>query len=118
MTAVGGNLTGTIQTKTAVRNAIGESIPVWTDKHTLTGFLDLSSGASGGSAGYVHFNAKIEESTHIFICDYQKLDVKAEESRMLINGEIYDIQLIDNPMHLNYQLEIYLKFVGGQNGSA
>lgn len=37
---------------------------------------------------------------------------------MLINGEIYDIQLIDNPMHLNYQLEIYLKYVGGQNGSA
>lgn len=118
MTAVGGNLTGTIQTKTTVRNGIGESIPVWTDVQTLTGFLDLSSGASGGSAGYAHFNAKIEESTHIFICDYQKLDVKAEESRMLINGEIYDIQLIDNPMHLNYQLEIYLKFVGGQNGSA
>ena len=118
MTAIGGNLTGTIQTKTTVGNTIGEKVPAWSDKYKLTGFLDLSSSASGGSAGYTHFNAKIEESTHIFICDYQEISVKAEESRMLINGEIYDIQLIDNPMHLNYQLEIYLKFVGGQNGSA
>jgi len=118
MTAVDGNLTGIIQTKTTFRNTIGEEVPVWTDVKELTGFLDLSSGASGGSAGYAHFNAKIEESTHIFICDYVKLSVKAEESRMLINGEAYDILLIDNPMHLNYQLEIYLKYTGGQNGSA
>ena len=118
MTEIGGNLTGTIQTKTTVRNPIGEKVPVWTDKYVLTGFLDLSYSASGGSAGYTHFNAKIEESTHIFICDYQELDVKAEASRMLINGEIYDIQLIDNPMNLNIQLEIYLKYTGGQNGSA
>jgi len=118
MTEIGGNLTGIIQTKTTVRNAIGESVPAWSDKYELTGFLDLSSSASGGSAGYTHFNAKIEESTHIFICDYVKLSVKAEESRMMINGEIYDIQLIDNPMNMNIQLEIYLKYVGGQNGSA
>ncbi len=118
MKKIGGNLTGIIQQKTTVKNQINESVPVWTDKHRLTGFLDLSSSASGGSSGYTHFNAKIEESTHIFICDYVPLSVTAENSRMLINGETYDIQLIDNPMNLNYQLEIYLKYVGGQNGTA
>ena len=50
------------------------------------------------------------------MCDYVELDAKitAENARAIINGKTYDITLIDNPMELNQQLEIYLKYTGGQ----
>ena len=42
--------------------------------------------------------------------------IQAENSRMTINGKVYDILLIDNPMEMGSgsQLEIYLKYTGGQ----
>ena len=78
----------------------------------ITGYLDLSTGDSK----YTTYNAKIQESTHVFLADYKKLDsrIKAENSRMWINGKVYDIMVIDDPMELNEQLEIYLKYTGGQ----
>lgn len=111
MVSIGGNLVGQLQTKTTIKNEIGESISTWKTRHSLTGFLDYSSGDSK----YLVYNAKVQESTHVFVCDYVPLDgdIKAENSRMTVNGKVYDILLIDNPMELNYQLEIYLKFTGG-----
>ena len=78
----------------------------------ITGYLDLSTGDSK----YTTYNAKIQESTHVFLADYKKLDsrIKAENSRMGINGKVYDIMVIDDPMELHEQLEIYLKYTGGQ----
>ena len=77
----------------------------------MTGFLDYSSGDSK----YQVFSAKVQESTHVFVCDYVSIDndIRAENSRLTVNGKVYDVLLIDNPMELNYQLEIYLKFTGG-----
>lgn len=111
MVGIGGNLIGKLQTKTTTKNAIGESISTWETRHNLTGFLDLSSGDSK----YLVYSAKVQESTHVFVCDYVPLDgdIKAENSRMTVKGKVYDVMLIDNPMELNYQLEIYLKFTGG-----
>ena len=111
MVHIGGNVMGQLQTKTTIKNEIGESISTWKTRHNLTGFLDYSSGDSK----YLVYNAKVQESTHVFVCDYVPLDgdIKAENSRMTVNGKVYDILLIDNPMELNYQLEIYLKFTGG-----
>lgn len=109
---IGGNLTGQLQLKSGTeKNAIGEVVPAWTTIHNLTGFLDLSAGDSKR----VTYDAKIQESTHIFICDYVALDsrIKAENSRMIVNGKKYDVMLIDNPMELNKHLEIYLKYTGG-----
>jgi hypothetical protein len=42
--------------------------------------------------------------------------VWTENSRMIIDGEAYDIMLIDNPMRLKdgSQWEIFLKYTGGQ----
>ena len=39
-----------------------------------------------------------------------------EDVRMIINGNRYDIMLIDNPMEMGSgsQLEFYLRFTGGQ----
>ena len=109
---IGGNTNGTIQLKSAVKNAIGESAPAWEDVQTLVGWLDLMSGDSK----YTTYNTKLKESTHVFVGDYQEIDqrVKEDNSRMKINGQIYDITLIDNPMGLNQQIEIYLTYTGGQ----
>ena len=114
MRGIGGNITATIQTSTTTKNAIGESVSTWADVQTLRGWLDLSS----GSTNYTTYLAKIQDSTHIFICDYVTLDnrISAETARMKINGKIYDITFIDNPMEMQggSQLEIYLKYTGGQ----
>ena len=110
---IGGNVTATIQAYSDVTtNAIGESVPNWQNVQTLLGWLDLSSGESR----YNTYNAKVQESTHIFLCDYVPLhaSIKAEQSRMLIGGRMYDILLIDNPMEMNQHYEIYLKYTGGQ----
>lgn len=109
---IGGNIQAIIQTRETQENAIGEQVKTWKDAVTLKGFLDLS----GGNAHYQTFNAKIQESTHIFICDFVPLpdSITAENSRMIIRNKIYQITLIDNPMELNKHLEIYLKYTGGQ----
>ena len=115
MKGIGGNTKAVIQVRTeSGRNAIGESVLAWTDVQTIKGWIDLSS----GNSGYANYNAKIQESTHIFIADYVKLNskIQAENSRAIINGKHYDVMLIDNPMEMGNgsQLEIYLKYTGGQ----
>ena len=114
MKGIGGNINAIIQVYTAAKNEIGENVQTWADVQTIKGWLDLQAGDSK----YATFHAKIQESTHIFIADYVSLDsrIKAENSRMVINGNRYDILLIDNPMEMGVgsQLEIYLKFTGGQ----
>ena len=52
----------------------------------------------------------------MFVADYKQLSdmIKAENSRMVIDGQVYDIMLIDDPMGMHEQLEIYLKYTGGQ----
>jgi hypothetical protein len=42
------------------------------------------------------------------------VDVTSENARMVIEGLVYEILLIDNPMNMNRHLEIYLRYVGGQ----
>ena len=109
---IGGNKQMQIQISTTTKNAIGEQVKSWKTAQTITGWLDLQ----GGDSKYQTFNAKIQESTHIFIADYVQLaeGIEAETSRALIDGKVYDIMLIDNPMELNQQLEVYLKYTGGQ----
>ena len=113
MKGIGGNINAVIQISTAEKNEIGLQEKTWTDVQTLWGFLDLM----GGSSQYRVYNAKIQESSHVFICDYTILNqkIKAENARMVINGETYDIMLIDNPMLLKdgSQWEFFLKYTGG-----
>ena len=114
MKGIGGNITAVIQTATTVQNAIGEQVKTWADAQTLKGWLDLTSGDSK----YLTYNAKLQESTHVFVADFVALapGIAAENSRMVINSKVYDVLLIDNPMEMGSgsQLEIYLKFTGGQ----
>jgi len=125
--AIGGNTTAILQVQAGTsKNKIGERNPMWVNvvinkKANLTGWLDQQSGDSK----YTTANAKMQESTHIFLCDYVpipdtlevegiKYPVKAETTRMVVNSQVYDVMLIDDPMGLHQQLEIYLKYTGGQ----
>ena len=70
MKRVGGNLTALLQVKDeGTKNAIGERVHIWDDVTALKGWLDLSNGDSK----YSNFDAKIQESTHIFISDFKSL---------------------------------------------
>ena len=105
---IGGNITATFQQKDgSITNEIGEKIHTWLDVQQLTGWLDMVSGDSK----YTH-NAKIQESTHIFMCDYVTIDHNTDDKRLMVNGDIFDILFIDDPMGLHQQLEIYLRSVG------
>jgi head-tail adaptor len=111
---IGGNTKATIQISTVTKNAIGEQVKAWEDVQTIKGWLDLS----GGDSRYNAYYAKIQESTHLFIADFVPIDsrITAENARAVINGKRYDIMLIDNPMEMGSgsQIEIYLKYTGGQ----
>lgn len=105
---LGGNIVALLQQKTGSEtNSIGEKIHTWNDVQPLCGWLDLSAGDSKYT-----YDAKLQESTHIFITDYTPIDRKANDKRLMVNGLVYEVLLIDDPMELHQHLEIYLKFVG------
>ena len=119
--AIGGNIEAVLQINVPVENEIGSVVDTWHDVWSKKGFLDLSSGDSK----HTTFDTKIQESTHIFICDYKPIPesleiegnlvrVSPENARMVANSQRFDVMLMDNPMNLNKQWEIYLKYTGGQ----
>lgn len=108
MANIGGNISAMLQKKVTTKNTIGESISVWVDYKTIWGFLDLSSGESKRDT----YNAKVQESTHLFIMDYEPLAITESESRLICNGKTYEITLIDDPMYLHKHIEIMLKYTG------
>lgn len=108
MAKIGGNIDAILQQKAgSTINAIGERVQAWDDVETMRGYLDLSSGDSKHT-----YNAKLQESTHIFLCDYYPIDRETNNKRLVVNGKTYDVLLIDDPMELHKQLEIYLRYVG------
>lgn len=109
---IGGNTTAEIKIRSTTLNEIGGTSKTWTTVQTIKGWLDLS----GGDSKYTTYNAKVQESTHVLVADYVSLDarIKAENSRLVVGGKVFDILLIDDPMELHEQLEIYLKYTGGQ----
>lgn len=113
MANIGGNITGVIQTKKEVwQNEIGEMEQAWADAFSQVGWLGMQSGDSK----YTNYNAKIEESTHVFLCDYHSgiYALADQDTRMVIKGKMYDVIFIDNPDEMDEQLEIYLRKIGGQ----
>ena len=114
MANIGGNIYGVIQTCTSEKNALHEVEKTWNDAFHWPGWLGLQSGDSK----YSNFGAKLEESTHVFTCDYHSgiYALADKDTRMIIKGMVYDVLLIDNPDEMNEQLEIYLRKVGAWNG--
>ena len=133
--SVGGNIQALLQVKKeSLRNAIGEREHKWVDCTSILGWLDLSTGDSK----HTTFYAKVQESTHIFTNlknlstdwvwnpfsfltgvisktdEQETVDVTSDNARMVVNGSVYEILLIDDPMNMHDHLEIYLRFIGGQ----
>lgn len=119
-----GNTVLRFERATTSSNAIGEDVSTWSTVGELTGWLDLRS--ESGHLGYTAYNAPIAESTHVFLADYDATiaAAKCEGCRAVEvietpdgqrhDGDRYDVQLIDDPMRMHRQLEIYLKHTGGQ----
>lgn len=86
----------------------------WKDAYTREGVLDLLDAGTN-----FKMMKRVEDSDHIFLCDsflpeYEGKRLTAENSRFLIDGEIYEVKLFDDVMHRHEHLEIYLKYLGGQ----
>ena len=105
---IGGNVDAILQIKKTTQNEIGESVESYEDYLTIRGFLDFMS----GGADTVNYNAKLEESTHVFVCDYVPITLQESECRLSVNNKPYEITFIDDPMFLHKHLEIFLKYVG------
>lgn len=114
MANIGGNITATIQTKTTGKNEIGEAVHTWADAFSSVGWLGMQSGEKRRAT----FSAKIEESSHVFLCDFHPgiYALADQDTRMIIKGIMYDVTFIDNPDEMDEQLEIYLHRVGAYNG--
>lgn len=111
-----GNTQARIQVRIVEPDEYALDGTVWKDAFSepLTGVLDLT-----GAEVTQKLMKRVEDAEYIFLCDY--FDLKAngvklttENSRMLIDGEIYEVLLYDDPMQMHEHLEIYLKYVGGQ----
>ncbi len=114
MKRIGGNINATLERLTVTTNGIGEPVKQWERWGDLFGYIDLLSETKTNQA----LNAFVGDSTHVFVCDYVALPngMKPENARLVCNGEVFQIEYIDNPMQLNYQLEIFLKYSGWQSG--
>lgn len=120
MKKIGGNIAAVIQIATTTTGEIGDDVQVWTDATLpFMGWLDLSAGDSPST----NYFMKAQESTHIFECAYFPLvytdnggntkKLTPENCRMVIDDEIYEVKLFDDPLQMHEHLEIYLKYIGG-----
>ncbi len=107
MKRIGGNIQAIVQMKGTTRNDLGETVNEFKDLKTILGYLDYMSGEST----FARYNAKLEDTTHIFLCDYTELP-EENEMRLLIKNKPYEVKLIDVPMGIKYHMEIYLRYVG------
>lgn len=104
MVPVGGNMTATFLKRSVVTNELGEQVELWNETASHDGWLDMTAGTSD-----YQYGRKLENSTHVFICD--RFDLQGC-SRIRCAGKLFDIVYVDNPMELGYHLEIYLTYVG------
>lgn len=80
----------------------------------LSGLLDLTGNDTNRT-----LMKRVEESDYVFLCDYFKPcaygeKLTTENSRLLIDGELYEVILYDDVMNMHEHMEIYLRFLGGQ----
>jgi hypothetical protein len=117
---LGGNITATIQKKVSTgKNLIGEAEESWENIGTCIGWLDYASGQNDVQT----YKAKLQETSHYFLCDYSEFkkaareqELNSENCRLLINDKKYNVLLIDDPMELHQHIEIYIQYIGGGLG--
>lgn len=117
MSKIGGNLEAVVQICDLETDEYGVEKRVWKNafEKPIMGFLDVVNEGTNTKS----LMKRVEESDYIFLCDYfrpvaDRQKLSAENSRLIINGEIYEVKLYDDPMILNRHMEIHLKYLGGQ----
>ena len=108
---IGGNVTA--KAVRSVRTVNGQGLAVEDGFKTVAeigGWLDYQSGQKGHTA----FQAPIEDTTHLFLSDYDADYAALSEDglSLVIGGRRYEVLLIDDPMGLHQHLETFLKYVG------
>lgn len=116
MGRIEGNTKAYVQVRTVSADEYAMDKGYWADAfpQPLTGVLDLVAADTSRT-----LMKRVEDSDYIFLCDYFDLHADAEKltaenSRILIDGEIYEVRMYDDVMQLHEHMEIYLKYLGGQ----
>lgn len=116
MSHIEGNTKAYVQISSVRPDEYGADHREWKNvfPEPLSGVLDLM-----GADTSRDIMKRVEDSDYIFLCDYfepyadgEKLTT--ENSRILIDGEIYEARLYDDVMRVHEHMEIYLKYLGGQ----
>lgn len=118
MKKVGGNTRGTLRRIKFKTNNLGINEADETDTGNsicdLNGHLDLLTGGAKLTAS----TKILEESTHVFVCEYidlvgkYDLDIHSYEGLVLsVNGINHKVTYIDDPMWLHAHLEVFLKVI-------
>ncbi len=109
-----GNVEAVIQVQEVTKTEYQTDRTEWKDAFTKEGVLDLLDAGTN-----FKMLKRVEDSDYIFLCDYFPVEYEgqkltAENSRFLIDGDIYEVKLFDDVMRRHEHLEIYLKYLGGQ----
>ena len=111
MRKIKGNASCTFYTKkSGALNEIGEATTEWQEYASKLGVLDYISGTTQRD-----YKVKLEDSTHIFMCNYFERPKDENNLTASIKGIEYEVVKVDNVMEMNVHFEIYLKQLGEAN---
>lgn len=108
---IGGNATAHVLRVTKTKNHQGVAVASKPQRlMELTGWLDYQSGQSS----HLTYQAKIQDTTHLFLCDYREDFACLGENGLALSvgGGKYEVLLIDDPMGMHDHLETYLRYTG------
>lgn len=108
---VGGSVTAEVVRAQKTKNAQGVFV-LGDPEHLMDmlGWLDYQA----GQASHLAYQAKVEDTTHVFISDYDAAYAALSEAglSLVVEGKSYEVLLIDDPMGLHAHVETYLRHVG------
>ena len=108
---VGGNAVAAVMRERKTKNAKGVYV-AGDPEHVmdLRGWLDYQA----GQASHLTYQAKTEDTTHVFVSDYDEgyAGLSVNGLYLKIGDRRYEVLLIDDPMGLHAHIETYLRHVG------
>lgn len=108
---VGGNVTASVMREAKTKNAKGVYVVGEPERvMDITGWLDYQA----GQASHLAYQAKTEDTTHVFLSDWNEAYASLSEKGLFlrIEDKRYEVLLIDDPMMLHEHIETYLRYVG------
>lgn len=111
MGGIGGNVTASVVRSKMAVNTQGAALEgIAEPLMEIVGWLDYQ----GGQKGHTAYQAPLEDTTHLFLSDYDAAFASQKEDglSLVVNGRRYEVLLIDDPMGLHEHLETFLRYVG------